>query len=308
MTFVDSNSDPVKAILMLVPCDEPLNLRSLSAAQWEKYISDYCSSGSRNEVLLIETDCVTPMRNLPRDAEIVSLRRSAYEQVYVLSKNRNFIYRFLEYLRALTEEYEPPVTRALCDIVKPGWTCIDVGSHIGRISLLLGELVGPTGRVYAFDAFEPNVEDLRRLAAFKGLSSIISVTHAAVSDGRFSKLLLYAGRDESSAEWNLRGMDVSGNRTTARFEVPALALDALLGNTKVDLVKIDVEGAAAGVLSGMSKIFSRNKPAFLIEFHSQEERDAAKFLYDAGYSITDVTTGNKVMAGKEAYQCLALPP
>lgn len=57
--------------------------------------------------------------------------------------------------------YEPDVCATIERIVKPGWVCVDVGAHVGRITHLLADLVGPAGCVVAFEAHPVNVEQLR---------------------------------------------------------------------------------------------------------------------------------------------------
>src|SRR5437588_777391 len=46
---------------------------------------------------------------------------------------------------------EPHVQSAVCELLKPGATFCDVGANLGFFSLLAARLVGPYGRVYAFE-------------------------------------------------------------------------------------------------------------------------------------------------------------
>ncbi|MDI6871051.1 MAG: hypothetical protein QME79_06790 [Bacillota bacterium] len=50
-------------------------------------------------------------------------------------------------------EIEPALTRFLQRTVRPGQTAVDVGANLGYHTILLGTLVGPQGRVFAY---EPN--------------------------------------------------------------------------------------------------------------------------------------------------------
>ncbi|RYD03348.1 hypothetical protein N752_21180 [Desulforamulus aquiferis] len=47
---------------------------------------------------------------------------------------------------------EPPLTKFFIDNVKPGSTIIDVGANVGYFSVLLGYILGPTGKIYAYEA------------------------------------------------------------------------------------------------------------------------------------------------------------
>src|SRR5687767_9224814 len=59
---------------------------------------------------------------------------------------RHSMDRFIYYL-----DYERWETRALRRIIEPGWQVLDVGANIGYFTLLFARLVGPAGRVYAFE-------------------------------------------------------------------------------------------------------------------------------------------------------------
>ena len=55
--------------------------------------------------------------------------------------------------------FEIEVTRAIQRVVRPGWTVVDIGAHIGYETLLLAQQVGPKGRIFAF---EPLARQLSR--------------------------------------------------------------------------------------------------------------------------------------------------
>ena len=72
--------------------------------------------------------------------------------------------RFLRRSRhapAQSEPYEPELTAAIERVVEPGWSCADVGAHVGNITETLVRLVGRRGRVVAFEAHPSNAAELR---------------------------------------------------------------------------------------------------------------------------------------------------
>jgi FkbM family methyltransferase len=58
--------------------------------------------------------------------------------------------------------YEPGLTSLLTNLIQPGWVVLDVGAHIGWFTVLFSRLVGPKGRV---DAFEPDPANFALLQA-----------------------------------------------------------------------------------------------------------------------------------------------
>src|ERR1039458_10694426 len=58
--------------------------------------------------------------------------------------------------------YEAAKERKMIELVRPGMVCWDVGANVGFYTLLLAELVGAGGRVFAFEPVPRNVELLRR--------------------------------------------------------------------------------------------------------------------------------------------------
>ena len=68
--------------------------------------------------------------------------------------------------------YEPPVQQALADCLKPGDVVLDVGANVGFIAVIAAKLVGPAGRVVAFEPVPENARLVRRNARLNGLSRL----------------------------------------------------------------------------------------------------------------------------------------
>lgn len=73
--------------------------------------------------------------------------------------------------------YRRPLVTALERLgVGPGWRCVDVGAGGGDVSVALGEIVGPTGRVYAVDS-DPRARDaVAKVAASR--TQVVAITQA----------------------------------------------------------------------------------------------------------------------------------
>jgi FkbM family methyltransferase len=206
---------------------------------------------------------------------------------------------------ATEEPYEPEFTGAIERIVQPGWTCADVGAHLGNITETLVRLVGKEGRVIAFEAHPANAEELwKRFRA----ASAVEVVNAAVSDGTADRLALYAGRHDHSTEWNVVGHDVDGVPTRLELEVQAVSLDTWFSSAApLHFVKIDVEGAEGLVLAGMRRVLREQRPVVAIEFHDDAGWAGRRELLDAGYELA-ATDGSAVdPEGPRVYHVIARP-
>lgn len=202
--------------------------------------------------------------------------------------------------------YEPELTAAIERVVEPGWTCADVGAHVGNITETLVRLAGRHGRIVAFEAHPDNAATLRD--RFRR-TRVVEVVNAAVSDGFAERLALYAGRNDNSTEWNVVGHDVEGTPTRVELEVPAIALDDWFApGTELDFVKIDVEGAEGLVLAGMRRLLRETCPVLAVEFHDDDAWDSRVELLEAGYSLAR-TDGSAIAPGAaRVYHVIAQPP
>jgi FkbM family methyltransferase len=198
---------------------------------------------------------------------------------------------------------EPALERVIDELVKPGWTCADVGAHRGMVTALLAAAVGPTGRVFAFEAHPSTTRKLGRRV--QDCAAEVIVENLAISDGSATTLQLYAGRFKRSAEWTV------APRTGGRPElsVPATSLDQYFAEgPDLNMVKIDVEGAEAQVLAGMTRILEEVRPILFIEFHDDVGWRGRSHLLTAGYELFDTANDRRLgPADQRVYHCLALP-
>jgi FkbM family methyltransferase len=206
---------------------------------------------------------------------------------------------------APSEPYEPELTAAIERVVLRGWSCADVGAHVGNITETLARLIDREGRVVAFEAHPANAEVLRD--RFRR-NRVVEVVNAAVGDGSADRLALYAGRHDNSTEWNVLGHDVEGTPTRKVLEVPAVSLDGWYPpGAQLDFVKIDVEGAEGLVLAGMRRLLREARPVLAVEFHDDEAWTSRHELLDAGYALSR-TDGSAIdPAGDRVYHVIARP-
>lgn len=141
--------------------------------------------------------------------------------------------------------------------LREGMMVMDVGANIGYLTLYFCRAVGPRGAVIAF---EPDPENFRDLAR--------TVEHNRI--GWCTTLNCACGTSNGSAylATGLNGYIQRDSGGVANCRMISLDSFADEGNiSTVDLVKIDVEGFEADVLSGMSGILKRHRPILYVEVH-----------------------------------------
>ena len=162
--------------------------------------------------------------------------------------------------------WEPYLLGHFCSRMKAGMTVVDVGAHVGLYSLDASALVGPAGKVYAFEPEPRNYKLLLRNIKANGFSNIIAL-QKAVSDHP-GVISLYVDPSDSS-------LHSTRPLSEAAVECEAVVLDQLLVGQPVDMVKIDVEGGELSVLRGMQGIMAANpQMQILCEFVPKYLREA----------------------------------
>lgn len=149
--------------------------------------------------------------------------------------------------------------------LRPGDVFVDVGANIGMHTLAAAKALHGQGQIIAFEPFEPTRKLLERSAWLNGYANLVKVHHAAVSRAS-GKMNLYLGA--TSGHHSLFHLDsVSGSQMSGpvQVEVPVVRLDEVIpASQRVDLLKIDVEGAELDVIEGGLELLATNKNIGLI--------------------------------------------
>jgi FkbM family methyltransferase len=186
-------------------------------------------------------------------------------------------------------------------------TCVDVGANIGFFSILMASIAGKHGRVYALEPFPENYNLLLKNIHENHHDDVVVPLNKAAYH-RTGRNWLYFTSDQANT--NYGGMFLARNhqsivaRCHDRLEIEQVRLDDIISApSKVDVIKIDVEGAEPFVLEGMQEIMARDRPLIFLEFNTSclrtiSEVDPAELLgtlRDNGYkslAITDFLANN----------------
>ncbi len=159
------------------------------------------------------------------------------------------------------------------DLIGKGDFVIEIGAHIGYVSLYFAHLVGPERHLIVFEPGPDNLPYLQKNTAF---NPRISIVEKAVTD-YVGSARLYVDNLTGQNSSLVKGYGVlarNEQRAHANFvresviEVSCTSLDDFLHRADLSppsFVKIDVEGAELLVLRGMKDTLRRNGIALMVE-------------------------------------------
>ena len=178
---------------------------------------------------------------------------------------------------ALNGFWEMWIAIAIARHVKAGMRCIDVGANAGYYTVMMGELVGPTGFVQSWEPLEPLVGCLRRTVPLNGIFDQCEIVPCAASDVAGQRLIQIPQGYWGGASLEPLLRDWTGG--THKSMVETRRLSDTPG--RIDFIKVDVEGHEHEVWRGAKELLDRNPHmTWLVEFNTPKYKDAAGFLDD----------------------------
>ncbi len=189
--------------------------------------------------------------------------------------------------------YEPGATNAVLGLLEPGSVFVDVGANAGYFTVIAALRVGSSGRVFAF---EPNPAVRRQLERHVDLNAIgdrVTIVDVALADRDEDDVRLFVScwpdnDGISSLTPSADTLSRGGLRGDATIPVRVRRFDAWAAAARlhrIDLMKIDVEGAEVRVVNGMAETFERVRPRRII-CETTPGSEAAALLHARGYRST----------------------
>jgi FkbM family methyltransferase len=210
--------------------------------------------------------------------------------------------------------YEHQTRSALSKLVSPASLVLDIGANIGAHTLHLAQLVGPDGRVLAFEPTDFAFRKLRRnLDLNPSLASRVELFHCflTANDGVSVPNDIYSSWPlvvEEGLHAKHLGREMKTDKAQGR------SLDSILAehaDRKVQLVKLDVDGFECDVLRGASALLRDMHPIFVMELapYLLEERGASldqlvSFFVPNGYIFYDERTHKRLPSSADELQGL----
>lgn len=168
-------------------------------------------------------------------------------------------------------------------LLPAGGVFLDVGAHVGRWSLRMAR---KASRVIAVEANPVTAAVLRAHIELNHAANVDVVEAAAWDSDALLNL------DDPNRQVNGGSTRVVAGETAEDGTVVAVRLDDRLGGEpRIDLVKLDVEGADLHALRGLAGTLARCKPALIVERHDiygyYELGDLTGLLESLGYAWRD---------------------
>lgn len=195
---------------------------------------------------------------------------------------------------------EPRAT--LYALAHEGDVVFDVGTNVGETVLNLARRVGPGGVVHGF---EPNPQTMERCRRNVEANAVPQVRLHQLGLGHEETVLcIERGNSRNTGEDRLLTPDEVSSPTAER--VPVTTLDKFVeqqGVTRLDLLKIDVEGFETNIVRGGRQSLRSLRPTVFIEVSDKllrrqgsSSRELVEQLIGLGYRLRHAELGSEVRA------------
>lgn len=175
-------------------------------------------------------------------------------------------------------------------LVRSGSVVFDIGAHVGFFTLLASVLVGPGGRVFAFEPLPRNLHYLKEHLQLNAIANA-EVIEAAVADtggvvtfdqgpeglrGSFARIAALGLRGSPEAIINVKTLSLDEEMVKGALPLP-------------HHMKIDVEGGELLVLSGARSLLSEARPTLFLSTHGNAVRQqCCALLWSLGYELSPI--------------------
>ena len=163
--------------------------------------------------------------------------------------------------------------------LKKGQTVLDIGANLGFYSMLSRSIVGPTGKIFSFEASKDNI-NLIDMSINENKFENVTVIHTAISDKTGQGCLYvspYYNSEHSLFDYHYSSGKNTGKKASIPLETVDHFLENKIGNMNADIIKMDIEGSESRALEGMKSTISYNDEITLItEFWPQGFKNCNK--------------------------------
>jgi len=182
----------------------------------------------------------------------------------------------------ISGSWQPKVGETISKWLTEDSVMLDVGAHIGYFTLKAGAIVGKEGKVIAFEPNPKTLKNLRSNIAASGATNII-VQPIACTD--YEQIITLhdstAGGNSGLSSFLPTTGQESYSEVLPSYSVRGRPIDDVvreLGLTRVDVVKVDVEGAETMVIRGARETLKLFHPVVVMEMSDSRLRDMGSSL------------------------------
>lgn len=196
----------------------------------------------------------------------------------------------------------------LIKLAQPGNVVLDIGTNIGSTLLQFAKKIGENGKVYGF---EPDAQNYNACLVNINLNSLHNVEVFNIGLGDETGTFTLVVDTETNRGGNRISLSNENNKNNSKIHVERLddwIKDKNL--SRIDLIKIDVEGFELNVLKGAEETIKKHTPVLFIELDDNNLKavgnsasELIKFLENLGYSVTKAETEELVLSDTDFRNC-----
>lgn len=188
-----------------------------------------------------------------------------------------------KYIRYFPADYESDNFSFLKESIGPKGVVLDIGAHIGLFAAIAAKLTGSDGKVFAFEPAPTTQKVLHQTIAINHLQHTVTAVNAAMGSEK-GVITFFVSDDEADNSNSL--VSYKEDRKLQGIKVPVNTIDNFVKEqelSKVDFIKIDVEGAEYDTLRGGMEVFKTIRPNFIVAIHPEpiaKKGDRLEAIYE----------------------------
>jgi FkbM family methyltransferase len=188
--------------------------------------------------------------------------------------------RYFKYFPTTYEAENFELLEANC---KPGAVIIDIGAHIGLFSVISSQVAGEKGKVYAFEPAPSTYGLLQKTVSINNKETLIETFQKAVGK-ESGKITFFISDDQADNSNSL--VQYKEDRSLHGIDVAVTSIDNFVQEkniSRLDFIKIDVEGAEYDTLQGAVYTLKNLRPVCIVAIHPEPiaaKGDRLEDIYD----------------------------
>ncbi len=200
-------------------------------------------------------------------------------------------------------------------MIQPGMVAVDVGAHIGYYTRIFSHLVGSSGRVFSFEPSSENFPVLLKNLPTGRYKNVTAFNQAVGAEEMLGTLFVSPGHSNHS-------LNAGFTESVGQERVEIVPLDLALnrqGISKVDFIKVDVEGSEVRALNGMRGIIAQSPNLHMLVEYNPKALRAGGFApmdllllienlgFDAHFILPDGSLRKNIPDPLETFNILCSP-
>lgn len=215
--------------------------------------------------------------------------------------NVNFLIKVDPYKNGLVDNeifvkgvYEPKYLKLIKENLNKDDIFLDIGANIGQHSLFASKIVGNTGKIIAFEPLKDIYKQFKESIEKNNFTNLFIYNNACGEINK--KIPIYLNIKNMGGSSLIKNTYNSVKDLSEVIEV-INPTNILNRETKINFIKIDVEGYELEVLKGLKDIIQKFKPKILLEYSpyyykiknfGDDSQKILDFLFENNYSVFDV--------------------